>query len=259
MTDSHDDPLWSVTAPPATGFASDPLAATTPDPTPALGVSLYPQPKRRRRRWWLWSIVAIVAVLVCYYVISLYQVWTTGLSDHRRPTDVIVVLGAAQYDGRPSPQLAARLDHAAALYADELAPLVFVTGGNRPGDRYTEAKASQLYLLALGVPESAILMEETGGSTWESLSNVAARLAEMGLSDVIVVTDPYHAQRAKSMGEELGLVAHASATRTSPIDGADAFVRHLREAAGLAAARIIGWQRLVDLTTSGRRSPVAGA
>lgn len=247
MTQGHDDPLWSATAPPPTGFASDPLASVQAEPTPARGVVLYPVPKRRRR-WFLHTFVAVAVMLVGYYVISLYQVWTTGLSDHRRPTEVIVVLGAAQYDGRPSPQLAARLDHAAQLYADELAPLVFVTGGNQPGDRYTEAKASQLYLLALGVPESAILMEDTGSSTWESLVNVRDALAELGLSDVILVSDPYHSLRSKLMGEELGLIAHSSATRTSPVDGGEAFVRHLREAAGVAAGRILGWERLVDLT-----------
>lgn len=249
MTDRPDDPLWSVTAPPATGFASDPLAAAAPDPTPASGLFLYPQQQKRRRRWWPTVLVLVVVALVGYYVISLYQVWTTGLSDHRRPTDVIVVLGAAQYDGRPSPQLAARLDHAADLFDEELAPLVFVTGGNQPGDRYTEAKASQLYLLALGVPESAILMEDTGSSTWESLVNVADRLGEMGLDDVILVTDPYHSLRTKLMAEELGLVAHSSATRTSPVNGGEAFLRHLREAAGVAAGRILGWERLVSLTS----------
>lgn len=247
MTDASDDPLWSVTAPPATGFASDPLAASGVDPTPARGMLLYPTVKKRRRPL-IYVLTLAVVALFGYYVISLYQVWTTGLSDHRETTDVIVVLGAAQYDGRPSPQLAARLDHAAELYAEGLAPLVFVTGGKQDGDRYTEAKASQLYLLALGIPESAILMEDTGSSTWESLTNVDQQLTDMGFADVIVVTDPYHSLRTKLMAEERGLVAHSSATRTSPVTGGGAFLRHLREAAGVAIGRIIGWQRLSNLT-----------
>jgi uncharacterized SAM-binding protein YcdF (DUF218 family) len=247
VTQGPDDPLWSVTAPPATGFASDPLASASPDPTPAAGIFLYPQPTKKRR-WWLRLVVAAVLAMFGYYAISLYQVWTTGLSDHRRATEAIVVLGAAQYDGRPSPQLAARLDHAAALHSQELAPIVFATGGKQPGDRFTEAKASQLYLLALGVPESAILLEDTGTSTWESLSNVEAVLREIGASDVILVTDPYHSLRAKLMGEELGLVAHTSATRTSPVSGGEATLRHLREAAGVALGRLLGWGRLVSVT-----------
>jgi uncharacterized SAM-binding protein YcdF (DUF218 family) len=245
VSGAPDDPLWSVTAPTPTGFRSDPLASL--HRTPARGLPLYPV-ERRRRRWVRWVVLALIGLLVGYYLISLFQVWTTGISDHRRRTDAIVVLGAAQYDGRPSPQLAARLDHAALLYEKELAPVVFVTGGNRPGDRYTEAKASQLYLLALGVPESAIMMETTGASTWESLSNVEVELSRIGVSDVIVVTDPYHALRAKLMAEELGLVAHASATHTSPVDGWQAVVRHLREAAGVAVGRLVGWERLVSWT-----------
>ena len=99
------------------------------------------------------------SAVVGYYLVSLYQVWSTGRSDQARPVDAIVVMGAAQYDGDPSPQLAARLDHVAELWPQGLAPLVVVTGGNQPGDRFTEAEASAAYLVERGVPADAIVLE----------------------------------------------------------------------------------------------------
>ena len=123
-----------------------------------------------------------------------------------------MVLGVAQYDGRPSPQLAARLDHVVTLWNDDVAPTVVVTGGNQPGDRFTEAEASQIYLVDRGVPEQAILMEDEGTTTYESLAGVAELLerADVGSGDgdpieVVVVTDPYHAYRSKLTAEEVGL------------------------------------------------------
>ena len=106
-------------------------------------------------------------------------------------------MGAAQYDGEPSPQLAARLDHVAELWPRGLAPLVVVTGGNRPGDRFTEAEASAAYLVERGVPEAAILREDQGTTSYESLRGVADVLGERGLDDVLIVTDPYHALRSR--------------------------------------------------------------
>jgi glutamyl-tRNA synthetase len=110
-----------------------------------------PAPPSRRRRVWPWVLLAIVGLGVLYYVITLIQVWRVGDSDQARPVDAIVVMGAAQYDGRPSPQLQARLDHVVELWNDGLAPLVVVTGGNQPGDRFTEASASAKYLVDHGV------------------------------------------------------------------------------------------------------------
>ena len=120
----------------------------------------------RRRRTPLGIAVRVVVVLAAigltYYVVTLYQVWSTGRRDEARPVDAIVVLGAAQYDGRPSPQLAARLDHVVELWQRGLAPIVVVTGGKQPGDRFTEAEASARYLVDHGVPERAIVFENAG-------------------------------------------------------------------------------------------------
>ncbi len=196
-------------------------------------------PRRARR-----SATVIVVVLGGYYLVTLFQVWSTGRSDQARPVDAIVVLGAAQYDGRPSTQLAARLDHTVELYRQGLAPVVVVTGGKRSGDRFTEAQASATYLLDRGVPESAILREDTGRTTYESLRNVAGVLRAEGLRRVLLVSDPFHVLRARLSAEEVGLVAYTSPTRTSPVRGWSAARKELKEAAGIALGRVIGFSRL---------------
>lgn len=207
------------------------------------------EPARRRSpRVWIAVVVgALVVLVVAYSLVSYWQVHSTGRSDEARPVDAIVVLGAAQYDGRPSPQLAARLDHVVELWERGLAPSVVVTGGNRPGDRFTEAEASAGYLVERGVPESAIVAEETGTSTFESLANVAALLGDTDRS-VLIVTDPYHALRSKLTAEEVGLEAFVSPTPTSIVTGTTEFRRELGEAAGVAIGRIIGFERLNSLT-----------
>ncbi len=153
---------------------------------------------RSRARWLLTAGLVISALLVGYYVVSLWQVHSAGTSDQARQVDAIVVMGAAQYDGRPSPQLTARLDHVVTLWPEGLAPLIVVTGGNQPGDRFTEADASAAYLIERGVPDSAILREDRGATSYESLERVAVLLDERsaGKHSVLVVTDPYHTLRS---------------------------------------------------------------
>ena len=147
----------------------DPHAGLVRDPTP---VQLLSQPRRRIGRRIAQVAGLLVALGLAYLAVSYWQVWATGRSDEARPVDAIVVMGAAQYDGRPSPQLAARLDHVVDLWPEGLAPLVIVTGGNQPGDRFTEADASAAYLIERGIPADAIVLEGDGSTTWESLRNV---------------------------------------------------------------------------------------
>jgi uncharacterized SAM-binding protein YcdF (DUF218 family) len=205
---------------------------------------------RRRRRQWgpgrivLVTLLALFGVVVGYYLISLYQVWSTGRGDGARPVDAIVVMGAAQYDGEPSPVLAARLDHVVDLWPQGLAPVVVVTGGNRPGDRFTEAEASAAYLVEHGVPAEAILQESSGTDTYESLQGVSELLQARGLDEVLIVTDPYHSLRSRIIAEDLGLRAWVSPTPYSVVDGGESFRRHLQEAAGVALGRIIGFDDL---------------
>jgi uncharacterized SAM-binding protein YcdF (DUF218 family) len=205
-------------------------------------------PTDRRWRWTLLAGVALAAFVVLYSLVSLWQVWSTGRSDQARPVDAIVVLGAAQYDGRPSPQLAARLDQVVELWPQDLAPLVIVTGGNQPGDRFTEAEASANYLIDRGVPENAILLEDAGSTTYESLEDVAEILEARGLDSVLIVTDPYHALRSRLIAQEVGMVAYVSPTDTSVVTGVSSAKRQLGEAAGVAVGRIIGFERLSGLT-----------
>jgi uncharacterized SAM-binding protein YcdF (DUF218 family) len=183
-----------------------------------------------------------------YGLVTLTQVWWTGRQHGAGRADAIVVMGAAQYDGRPSPQLQARLDHVVELWNLGVAPVVIVTGGNQPGDRFTEASTSAAYLRDAGVPENAILSEDTGRTSWESLQNVAEVAADHGIGSVILVSDPFHSLRIKLMAEELGLRASTSSTSTSPVRGWAAFVEHLKESGGVALGRIVGFDAVESLT-----------
>ena len=184
------------------------------------------------------AVVAVVGVV--YLVVTFVQVWQASNRDEARPSDAIIVLGAAQYDGEPSPVLARRLDHAAELYLEGIAPLVVVTGGNRPGDRFTEAGASAAYLEAHGVPGQAIEREVQGGSSWESLAAAARFLRAAGQTRVVLVSDPYHAMRIDGIAHDLGLDAVVS-----PSDGGAPIGSLLRETAAVALGRVIGYDRLV--------------
>jgi uncharacterized SAM-binding protein YcdF (DUF218 family) len=223
--------------------------------TPSLAPSdevARPTPRRGHRwpRRVLLGLALLFGLGVAWYLLCLYQVWSTGRSDGARPVDAIVVLGAAQYDGRPSPLLAARLEHALELYQRGLAPHIVVTGGKQPDDRFTEAQASANWLIDRGVPDSAILREVQGATTWESLAATSRILRNRGLHSVLLVSDPFHSLRAKETARELGLEAHVSPITNSPIRGAAAFNRMVREAAGVAVARLpgVGYRRLLRLT-----------
>lgn len=189
---------------------------------------------------------ALCLAAVAYFALTLWWVHRVGRSDQARPVDAIVVLGAAQYDGRPSPQLAARLDHVLELWQQGLAPLIVTTGGKRPADRFTEAHASRDYLVERGVPAAAIETVE-GATTFDSLELVAGLLSSSRAS-VLVVTDPFHTLRARLVAAEVGLDAYVSPTRTSPVRGLVAVRREVKEAAGVAVGRLVGFRRLQRLT-----------
>lgn len=162
--------------------------------------------------------------------------------------DVIVVLGAAQYDGRPSPLLESRLEKTLELWRNGVAPSIAVTGGKQDGDRFTEAEASRTWLAAEGVPLSAIVAEEVGTDTWESMTALAPVLRSVGGERVVAVTSPWHVARAVSMLDELGFDAvgvEAPITFTYNNAGID---RWLREIAGVAVGRVVGFGRLSDWT-----------
>ena len=194
----------------------------------------------------------LMTISLMYGCVNVAQVWWVGKSDQARAVDAIVVLGVAQYDGRPSPQLQARLDHALALWQEGLSPLVITTGGNQPGDRFTEAETSANYLMeglmSVAVPAESIVQENSGSTTRESLIAVHNIMQDRGLHSVLIVTDPYHSLRSRLIAQDLGLVAYVSPTRTSPLRGASAVSRHVREALGVAVAHLIGCANLERLT-----------
>lgn len=148
-----------------------------------------------------------------------YRIWDQGARDERRAADAIVVMGAAQYDGRPSPLFAARLDHAIALYHQGLAPRIIVTGGKRAGDRTTEAASARAYAIGHDVPDGAIMAEDTSRTTLQSIRRVAALMDDEDLHSAVFVSDPTHMLRVLRMASDSGIDAYGSPTRTSPLEG----------------------------------------
>ena len=174
-------------------------------------------PSTRLRDLILLAATALLGtgLLVAY---ATMRIWQQGMNDEQRPAGAIVVLGAAQFNGTPSPVYAARLDHAVALYLHGTAPFLVVTGGKAEGDRTTEAAAGRAYALARGVPDADILVEDSGRTTLESLDRVGAILKARGINDAVFVSDPTHMLRVLRIAKDLGLTAWGSPTPTSRIE-----------------------------------------
>jgi uncharacterized SAM-binding protein YcdF (DUF218 family) len=198
--------------------------------------------------------LVVLAGLV-YLAVTFVQVWSASRRDEARPAEAIVVFGAAQYNGRPSPVLRARLDHAADLYERDIADTIVVTGGQRPGDTTNEATASYAYLhRTYGIPDEDILREVASSNSWQQMASAANELRKRGKEKVILVTDPFHAARVQAMAEELGLDSHVSPTRTSPIRGTEELRHFGRETVAVAAGRVFGFRRVMgvrDVARSG--------
>jgi uncharacterized SAM-binding protein YcdF (DUF218 family) len=155
--------------------------------------------------------------------------------------DAIVVLGAAQYDGEPSPVFAGRLDHAALLYEQGRAHRILVLGGGQPGDRTTEAEAGRTYLIGKGVPEDAILSVPEGRTTFESLRAAAPVMRDAGLGSAFLVSDPWHNARVERMARDLGIDGHASATWQSAATSQETRGEgYLRETFAYLYYRVVG-------------------
>ena len=159
----------------------------------------------------LLGVVAVVAVVGVTFV----AVWRAAhVDDASRVdhTDVIIVLGAAQYSGTPSPVFVGRLEQAANLYDQGRSTRVLVVGANQPGDQQTEAEAGREWLVDKGLPSTAVFADPQGNTTYESLQGAAAFMNERGLSSAFLVSDPWHNLRVKRMASDLGIQAYASAT-----------------------------------------------
>jgi uncharacterized SAM-binding protein YcdF (DUF218 family) len=159
------------------------------------------------------------------------------------------VMGAAQYDGVPSPDLASRLDEAEVLWRQHDATDIMVTGSKQAGDRYTESQASARYLMVGGVPGQDIL--QAGGSdSWDNLALAAPVLLARGDVTVLMVTDPFHEDRSLAIASDLGLTPFPTPTRTSPITGFSTVPYYAKESVGVALGRIIGYDHLSWLHVS---------
>lgn len=164
------------------------------------------------------GLAALAAILLLIGYTS-FRIWQQGQTDEAGPTvQAVVVLGAAQYDGIPSPVFAARLDHAVTLYLQGGIRWFVVTGGKQPGDRFTEAAAAARYARARGVPAAAILSEDVSRDTYGSLRGVAALFRTQGVTAGLIVSDRTHMLRALRMADDLGLRAYGSPTATSPLE-----------------------------------------
>lgn len=217
MTDSGD----TQRLPPHSNPAAKPAAFVPPDSYAGVAGPLpdvHAAKGRSRRGAWFRSILltTVLALPLVLLLIAGAVIWQAR-TDEARATDAIVVLGAAQYNGRPSNVLSARLDHALSLYEQGLAPRIIVTGGKAEGDTYTEAESGFMYLVERGVPGSAILMETEGRDTWASMQGVAGILENSDIHRILIVSDGFHLLRAELMARELGFEAYSSAAPDSPI------------------------------------------
>jgi len=200
---------------------------------------------RLRRPRWLTvrrvrRVVVIGAIVVGGYIgLTFLQVLQASGEDSRPAADAIVVLGAAQYDGEPSPVLASRLDHAYELWEAGVADIVVTTGSNQPGDRFTEGFAGFEYLRFAGIPEDQILVVTDGASSWQQLAATARVLRARDLESVILVSDPYHALRLRQIADQVGLSASVSST-----EGGSSIKQLMRETAAVSLGRILGYRRV---------------
>ena len=217
-------------------------AASTISP----GATRQPPPRRRIRRGWGGAVALIVAMIVLLVVAvpfaAAYHVYATAAVHTTTPTDAIVVLGAAQYDGKPSPVLENRLGHAQDLLAAGVAPRIITVGGNQPGDSFTEGEAGAIFLANAGVPADKVVAVGVGTDTLTSLEAVAQKMKDNGWTSVTIVTDPAHVARSEAIATTLGITARGNPTSTG--DGSLVTSEYVaRETAGyLYHALLARWQ-----------------
>ncbi len=194
-------------------------------------------------RWVLQRLVLLAIVIGGYFAFTGAQVWLTSRHHDARPVQAVVVMGAAQYDGVPSPDLVARLQEASDLWKRRLATTMVVTGSKKAGDKFTEAHASAAWLEQHGVPTDAII-EVGGNDSWTNLSLAATALHQRGLTKVLIVTDGFHEDRSLAIASNVRLQAWPAPTTNSPIKGWATVPYYAKETVGVALGRIIGYSRL---------------
>jgi uncharacterized SAM-binding protein YcdF (DUF218 family) len=182
-------------------------------------------------------VLAVVAFAAAVAYVSA-EIARQSAVDEAQPADIILVLGAAEYRGKPSPVLRARLDHALALYKKGLAPRILTTGGAGGDPVYTEGAVGRSYLVSQGVPSEAIVIEPEGESTVYSTAAAAEIMRRMGLKSCIVVSDGYHIYRVKKMLEFRGLTVYGSPRSVNPPNDWRERWLYVRQAVGYLLWRV---------------------
>jgi uncharacterized SAM-binding protein YcdF (DUF218 family) len=190
--------------------------------------------------------IAVVIAMIAYVAITFGTIWFAGNYDNGKSADAIVVMGAAQYDGQPSPLLESRLSTALTLWQDKRAPVIALTGGKRDGDRFTESEAGRTWLINAGVPGDAILMESIGQSTWQSVEALAPVLKGASRTRVLVVSSDWHIGRSAASLEDVGITVVGSSSPKSR-DSWDLY-EWTRETVGVSVGRIIGFRQLFSIS-----------
>jgi len=193
----------------------------------------------------------IAAILLVIIAVPLYAVgvtWQAANNPLTRNADVIVVLGAAQLNGRPGEVLQARLDEAKRIYDLGLAPHIITVGAGAPGDRTTEAASGKYWLTTHGIKSKNISALEIGRDTWVSTENYVKFMKLKNMQDVIIVTDPFHCRRAMTMANDLGVVATCSPVKTGPNALATSGKRYLIREAGAYLAYVSFGRRGIHIS-----------
>jgi uncharacterized SAM-binding protein YcdF (DUF218 family) len=185
----------------------------------------------------------VVLAIAIYLGATAVQIVLTSRQSSTETAQAVIVMGSAQYDGKPSPDLKARLKEALVLWRSKRAPMVAVTGGKMSGDRFTEAEVSAAWLEARGVPKSALLIGG-GSDSYQNISSVAEPLKARGANKVLVVTDPFHEHRSMAIAGSFGLVAAPSPATSSPITGIATIPYFAKETLAVAVGRLIGYGTL---------------
>jgi uncharacterized SAM-binding protein YcdF (DUF218 family) len=157
-------------------------------------------------------LLGLLVLVLAYFAVTTTLVARWMGKDERPSVDAIVVLGAAQYDGRPSPVFQGRLDHAALLFDRGFADRIVVLGAGQPGDEFTEAEAGEGYLVGKGLSSEVVGISPRGNTTYESLEAAAGVMAEQGWQSAFLVSDPWHNLRIRRMARDLGIEGYVSAT-----------------------------------------------
>lgn len=179
-----------------------------------------------------------LALLAGYLVLTSFRIARQSATEEAQPADVIIVMGAAEYSGRPSPTLRARLDHALQLWKQHYAPLIMTTGGPGGDPIFTEADVGRSYLMDRGVPAPRIITESEGESTMYSISAAAEIMRRMGLNSCILVSDGYHVFRAKRMLQSRGIQVYGSPRENARASGKHEWLLYFRQAVGYALWKV---------------------